>query len=99
MAEMTRRYLIAYDIADDRRRSKIADFLGSHGDRLQYSVFLVDARPARLIRLKATLAQMITFSEDSLLICDLGQPDHHGQQALQFLGQRRSVTADNPMIF
>lgn len=41
------RYLVAYDIVDDRRRTKIAKVLESYGDRIQYSVFVVDIKPAR----------------------------------------------------
>jgi CRISPR-associated endonuclease Cas2 len=35
--EDTRRYLIAYDVADDGRRVKVAKKLESYGDRVQYS--------------------------------------------------------------
>jgi CRISPR-associated protein Cas2 len=54
-----RRYLIAYDISDDVRRTKVAKKLESFGDRVQYSVFIVDARPAKLLRLRAQLTDMI----------------------------------------
>mgnify|MGYP002748130839 FL=1 len=38
----TRRTLIAYDIPDDKRRGRIAKLLLTYGDRIQYSVFIVD---------------------------------------------------------
>jgi CRISPR-associated protein Cas2 len=61
-------HLIAYDIPDDRVRTKIANFLSSHGDRLRYSVFMTDCRPARLIRIRAQLEHLIQPDEDSVLI-------------------------------
>ncbi len=43
--EAPRRWLIAYDISLDERRTRIAHLLESYGDRVQYSVFVVDLRP------------------------------------------------------
>lgn len=83
-----RTYLIAYDISDDRRRLRIADLLLAYGDRIQFSVFMVRVRPARLVRLRDGLRRLMDDSLDSVLICDLGA----GHPALEYLGQRRSVT-------
>lgn len=33
--------LVAYDIADDKLRSKFAKYLSKHGYRLQYSIFQI----------------------------------------------------------
>jgi CRISPR-associated protein Cas2 len=35
-------YVVAYDICDDRRRTKVAKVLEDFGDRAQYSVFEMD---------------------------------------------------------
>ena len=70
--DSARRYLIAYDIADDRRRAHLAHRLSSYGDRIQFSVFVVDTRPAKFVRLRAVLERMIDPQTDSVLICDLG---------------------------
>ena len=34
-------WVVAYDISDDGRRLKLARLLGSYGDRIQRSVFLI----------------------------------------------------------
>jgi CRISPR-associated protein Cas2 len=39
--------LVVYDIADDRRRLKLANFLEGHGRRVQESVFECFIVPAR----------------------------------------------------
>lgn len=39
MGNRTRRYVICYDVADDRRRRRLADCLDAYGDRVQESVF------------------------------------------------------------
>lgn len=94
MTDHPRRFLVAYDIADDLRRTRIANVLSAHGDRVQYSVFVIDCRPARLIRVRAQLAKLIKPSEDSILICDLGLSAHAAAGAMQYLGARRTVTSD-----
>ena len=98
MSDHPRRQLIAYDVTDDRRRTKIANYLSAHGDRIQYSVFVVDCRPAKLIRLRAQLAVLIKADEDSILMCDLGSPDVAAQGVMQYLGTRRKITRDSLTI-
>ncbi|PME07035.1 CRISPR-associated protein [Corynebacterium ulcerans] len=67
-----RRTIIAYDIAHDRRRNKLVKILQKYGDRIQYSVFVVDCSPAKLLRLKDEIKLIISAEEDSVLYCDLG---------------------------
>lgn len=98
MSDHPRRHLIAYDVADDRRRTRIASYLSAHGDRVQYSVFIVDCRPAKLIRLRAQLAKLIEVNEDSILLCDLGQRDRAAVDVMQYLGIRRAITSESPSI-
>jgi CRISPR-associated protein Cas2 len=97
-AESAHRYLIAYDIPDDARRSRIAKKLESYGDRVQYSVFVVDARPARLIRLRRDLELLAHGSVDSILLCDLGTVAQAAERNFQYVGVTRPVTASGPLI-
>lgn len=98
MSEPPRRHLIAYDISNDHRRTRIANFLSAHGDRIQYSVFVIDCRPARLIRIQAELARLIKADEDSILVCDLGLPQQATRGTMRYIGTRRTITSDSPMI-
>ena len=70
--EGPRRYLIAYDSPSDPRRERIAHTLETFGDRVQYSVFVVDVRPAKLVRLRTRLETIMERDADSILIADLG---------------------------
>ena len=54
--EGTYRFLIAYDIGDDRRRALVASRLKAYGERIQFSVFIVDVKPARVVRLRKAAA-------------------------------------------
>ena len=90
--DATRRYLIAYDVADDQRRLRIAHKLTSFGDRVQYSVFIVDARPAKLVRLRLSLSRLIDQEVDSVLFCDLGPLGSEAADRFDVMGRHRPLT-------
>jgi CRISPR-associated protein Cas2 len=90
MSEPVRRMLVAYDIVDDRRRDRVAVALQEHGNRVQYSVFLVDGRPASFVRLQAALERLIDPRVDGILFCDLGARDTTAARAITYVGARRS---------
>ncbi|WP_295692267.1 CRISPR-associated endonuclease Cas2 [Lapillicoccus sp.] len=92
------RFLIAYDVADTHRRTRLAKTLSAHGDRVQYSVFLIDAKPARIVRLKLALRSMLDPGADSVLICDLGQLSTGGLRRITYLGQQRPITGVGPIV-
>ncbi len=96
--DSARRYLIAYDIADDQRRTRVSHRLASYGDRIQYSVFLVGARPAKLLRLRSALLRLIVPDVDSIVICDLGQLAVDAAERIDVIGRSRPVTDQDVMI-
>lgn len=98
ITESAHRFLIAYDIGDDRRRNRVAKALESYGDRIQYSVFIIDAKPAKLIRLADTLRWLMEPNVDSALICDLGSVRGASLGRLRFLGRVRSLTGEGPLV-
>jgi CRISPR-associated protein Cas2 len=58
--------VVAYDVADDRRRARLASTLEDYGVRVQYSVFecLIDDR--RLEELRRRAAAILDPSEDRI---------------------------------
>ena len=97
--DASRRYLIAYDVVNDARRLRVAKKLESYGDRIQYSVFVVDVRPARIVRLVAALEQIINPQDDSVLLCDLGLLAALDEKRFLMIGQRRPLIDNGPLIF
>ena len=89
-----RRTLICYDIIHDRRRDRVATTLQEYGDRVQYSVFIVDISPARLLQLKSELEQLIDSDEDSIL----GRVAELNEQRFGYLGKSREVTDNDVLI-
>lgn len=96
--DRVKRTLIAYDIPDDRRRTKVAKILLGFGDRVQYSVFVVDLLPASLVRLRTLLNNAIDGDNDSVLMCDLGLLTALSDARFYYLGRRREITEEGPLI-
>lgn len=93
-----RRILVAYDVPVDARRQRLASLLQRYGDRVQYSVFLVDASPGRKVVLRRELEAIMVTSEDSVLMCDLGERQSLKSDQFDYLGVRRRITGPSDMI-
>lgn len=93
-----RRTLICYDVIDDKRRTRLAKLLGKYGDRIQYSVFVVDISPAKLLRLRDEASAIINRNEDSILFCDLGRIANLSDKKFSYLGQTRDITDNDVLI-
>jgi CRISPR-associated protein Cas2 len=98
MSEPIQRLLVAYDIADDRRRDKVAVALQEHGERVQYSVFLVDGRPATFVRLQMKLRSLIDPAVDTVMFCNLGPRDTRALRAVTHIGAQRHFTSGSPAL-
>ena len=61
-------YIIAYDIADNKRRLRVAKTLESWGYRIQESVFQLRLDIATLARVRSPLAVFISESDDVIHI-------------------------------
>lgn len=90
--------LAAYDVPDDPRRDRLAKALLSYGDRVQYSVFLIEAAPVKLARLRRTLQELMNEEEDSVLLCDLGPAGDSMATAVEVLGRQRNLTTSQSFI-
>lgn len=60
--------VIAYDIADDRRRVAVSTVLADYGVRVNYSVFECELDRQEFARLQAMLAQLINGREDRIVL-------------------------------
>ena len=82
-----RRYLVSYDISDDKRRTRTFKILDAWGDHAQYSVFFAELSPKELAGLKMRLDKLINHDEDQILILDLGPDANPLDEALECLGK------------
>jgi CRISPR/Cas system-associated endoribonuclease Cas2 len=65
MAERIR-YLLTYDIRDERRLRRVHEVAVDHGERLQYSVYICDLTRQELVRLRARLRKELNLAVDSV---------------------------------
>lgn len=93
-----RRWLVAYDIRDDARLRRVHDIVRSHGDRLQYSVFLCDLTPIERLNLKSALRAVLNLHVDSVAFIDLGEPHRLGSATIEFMGTSLPMPNKGPTI-
>ena len=68
-------YIIAYDIADQKRWRSIFKLLNGYGEWLQLSVFQCRLSRRRHAELTATLDEIIHHKEDHVIIMDIGMAE------------------------
>lgn len=79
-------YLISYDIADDKRRARVASYLEGQGDRVQYSVFFCDLSAVEKSRVEAELTGIINRREDQIIVVDLGKAEFDLMSRIEVFG-------------
>jgi CRISPR-associated protein Cas2 len=82
-----KRYLIAYDVSDDKRRNAIFKALMGNGDHVQFSVFLCQLNALELECLKGMLQKVVNVRQDQVIILDLGPADSELADRLECLGK------------
>ena len=88
-------FLLAYDIADNKRRAKIAKLMESMGERVQGSVFEAWLTPAEMQKIVTRSEKFMKMAEDSLRIytvCEACRP------RLKTLGQGKPTPPPAVMI-
>jgi CRISPR-associated protein Cas2 len=71
---MRTRYLLCYDVRDDRRLRRTAKVAEAWGYRLQYSVFVCDVDDVERARLVRGLREVLDLTVDRAVLVDLGPP-------------------------
>jgi CRISPR-associated protein Cas2 len=64
-------YIIAYDIPNDKRRTKVHKMLCGFGEWTQYSLFECFLDAKELVRLRARLQDLVDPEEDSIRLYPL----------------------------
>ncbi len=91
-----RRYLVAYDIRDDRRLRLIAGCMEGYGTRIQYSVFVSDLSSRELVLMRGDIESLMKTTEDSVMIIDLGAANDSSR--FLFLGHHEKLPAAGAVV-
>lgn len=92
-------FIIAYDIADDDRRTEVFDYLRRWGNHLQYSVFRCELGATSLAELHAELEEMINHDEDQILMFDLGPTDGRAAESVISMGLPYTHPERHALVF
>lgn len=83
---MLTRYIVTYDICDDKRLKRVFKEMRNFGDHLQYSVFDCLLSEKDLVMMREKIRRRIEPSVDQVLIIRLGPADGAASKAIESLG-------------
>ena len=93
---MTRqRYVVAYDVPDNRRRNRAARCLEAHAERLQKSVFEAVIHPVEMEQCLQALKRILDPGEDSLAVYRLCRAC---ERSRSYLGQANESIGDEEVF-
>lgn len=95
---MRRRYLVAYDIRDQRRLRRVHEVMLGWGYPVQYSVFVCDLTRGERYRMKEELENEMNLVSDSVIVVDLGEVERFDEDCVEFLGARPDFGRSGPVI-
>jgi CRISPR-associated protein Cas2 len=93
-----RRYVVAYDIRDDRRLRLVHKTMKGFGQPLQYSVFLCDLDMVEKYAMRLALGELIHHGLDSVVFIDLGDAATRGGECFEFMGPHGPLPDYGPRI-
>ncbi|HUZ24919.1 MAG TPA: CRISPR-associated endonuclease Cas2 [Streptosporangiaceae bacterium] len=91
-----RRYLVAYDIREDRRLRNVATCMEGYGTRIQYSVFICDLSDEESVLMRGDIEVRMKPSEDSVMVIDLGRAGDSTR--FLFLGHHEKLPSSSAVI-
>lgn len=95
---MRHRYVVAYDVSDARRLRRVYKKMCGFGDWQQYSVFRCDLSDVELTLMKEALGALIDYSQDRVMIVDVGPLDGRAKSAFQFMGRTQAAEPDSELL-
>lgn len=98
MAIDRKRYLVAYDIRDDKRLRRVHKAMKGYGWPMQYSVFVCDLDAMELTAMRTDLGKLIHHANDSIAMIDLGEPGERGRRCFTFMGIAPELPHSGPVV-
>jgi CRISPR-associated protein Cas2 len=81
------RYIVSYDISDQKRLRRVHRTMKGYGEPLQYSVFRCDLSSSERILMIEALSKVINHRDDQVMLIDLGPADGRGRCSIETLGR------------
>ncbi|MEM0141718.1 MAG: CRISPR-associated endonuclease Cas2 [Thermoplasmatales archaeon] len=96
---MRKRYIVSYDIREPKRLRMVFNKMRGFGNPLQYSMFLCELSDKEKAILVSDLTEIISMTEDSVVIVDLGSAEANLRRKISMIGQTKEVEERNSIIF
>ena len=87
-------FLISYDVADVKRRTKVFKKLKGRGEAVQFSVYRCRLSPNEKLTLRAELWDILNLKDDRLLLLDLGPTEGRGDNGWEVWGKEMEDPAN-----
>mgnify|MGYP001586928653 CR=1 FL=1 len=84
---MLQRYIVSYDISNQKRWRKVFKAMRGFGDHIQYSVFSCELSDKDRVRMIEALGKVINHREDQVLIVDLGPAEGRAADCIEAVGR------------
>lgn len=95
---MRSRYLVTYDIRDEKRLRKIFIKMRGYGEALQYSVFLCKLSSMEKMLMISDLLKIVNQNEDSIIIIYLGNALSIDESDIEFIGIKHDLTENSSIV-
>jgi len=89
------RYIVSYDVPDNKRRTRLAKALKDFGDRVQYSVFECILDGKLLSQMLARINKIINVEDDSVRIYTICA---NCEKVIRIMGQGKVVKTEDVYI-
>ncbi len=84
---MRARYMVSYDISDQKRWRKVYRTMRGYGEPLHYSVFRCDLSASEYVLLLEALTRVIHHEEDRVVLVHIGPSRGRTDERIQSLGR------------
>jgi CRISPR-associated protein Cas2 len=85
---MRSRYVLCYDVRDDRRLRQTAKVAERWGNRIQYSVFVCDLTGVERAQLESELRSVVDLAVDMTFLIDIGPPGRSSDRRFHWVTTR-----------
>ena len=96
---MRSRYIITYDISDQKRLRRMFNKMRGFGNPLQYSVFLCELSLKEKVILASSLEEIINHKEDRVIIMSIGGTEERIEDRIEFMGKRVEFQEHKAVVF
>lgn len=92
------RYIVSYDIMDQKRLRRVHKTLKGFGEPIHYSVFRCDLTPKGRVEMIVALTELIKHNEDRVMVIDLGPAEGSMERRIEFMGVHQEEVNERALI-